>query len=354
MSCRKSRRSGIELKGRQIAFLLILCASWTTARVALRMSDDDASMKMATPATPPRLEPMAAPGADRFPASPDQQPTSRRMFAAWSRPAYAGVDLPQAGLAKPLIDLAPHPVFAGPSMVATQNAAPRPAAEPLPGSKPNRPAIDVYAYSFWRSGSSGSALAPGGPSGGGQYGGGQSGLIATIGLRRADEPMALALLLRAAVAHDDLHNRELALGLRWQPIRSWPVSISAERRFRHKASDDLALYLAGGRSDVRLPARFTLEAYAQAGVVSGEGYFFDAQARADRRIFDLSGQSFHIGAGIWTGGQDEIRRLDVGPTIRTEVPLGDTNIRLTADWRFRIGGDAAPASGPALTLSTGF
>ena len=36
------------------------------------------------------------------------------------------------------------------------------------------------------------------------------------------------------------------------------------------------------------------------------------------------------------------------------VPLGSGGGRLTADWRFRVAGNAAPASGPALTLSAGF
>lgn len=211
-------------------------------------------------------------------------------------------------------------------------------------------AANFYAFSFWRFQAPGQGLAAGG-----QYGGSQSGLIATVGFARDAQPR-LALLLRTAVAHDNLRDREFAIGARWQPKADWPISLSAERRFRNVGTDSFALYVAGGRSDIRLPARFTVETYAQAGVVSDKNaeYFFDAQARADRRILPQAPLSIYAGAGVWTGGQRGIMRLDIGPSLRTELPLGPSRIRISADWRFRITGNAKPGNGPALTLSTGF
>lgn len=206
---------------------------------------------------------------------------------------------------------------------------------------------NIYAYSFLRFQTPGQGLAAGG-----QYGGSQSGLIATVAFSRE----APALLLRTAVAHNNLRDREFAIGARWLPKADWPVSVSVERRFRNIGPDSFALYLAGGRGDIALPAGFKLETYAQAGIVSGmdTGYFFDAQARADRRIFPQTPLPLNIGAGLWSGGQRGTVRLDVGPSLRTEIPVGKANIRLTADWRFRVAGDAAPGNGPALTVSTGF
>lgn len=212
--------------------------------------------------------------------------------------------------------------------------------------------IDAYAYSFWRGGGRGGGLATAG-----QYGGGQSGVIATIGIRNGSGGrLPLALLVRSAVAHDDIHDRELALGVRWQPSASLPLSISAERRFRGVGTDNFALYAAGGQSDLSLPAGFKLDGFAQAGLVSGRngGHFFDAQARAERRILPESPLPLHVGAGIWTGGQKGIARVDIGPSLRTELPLGQTRLRISADWRFRVAGNASPGNGPALTLSTGF
>ena len=184
-------------------------------------------------------------------------------------------------------------------------------------------------------------------------------MIATFSFQRADDPsrpQSLALLVRAAVAHDDLHERELALGVRWHPIANVPVTISAERRFRPDRRDALALYVAGGVSDVVLPLKLRAESFVQAGVVSGKqaGPFFDVFVRADRKVADIQGVQFHAGAGAWAGGQRDAARLDIGPSLRTDFPVRNARVRLNVDWRFRVAGDATPGNGPALTLSTGF
>lgn len=57
------------------------------------------------------------------------------------------------------------------------------------------------------------------------------------------------------------------------------------------------------------------------------------------------------GAGAWGAAQSGVTRLDVGPQASVRFPA---NLTLAADWRFRVAGDAAPASGPTLTLSTDF
>ena len=241
------------------------------------------------------------------------------------------------------------PILAGPPVSTGSGSTPQQTRETTSFLPPKRKqSFDAYAYSFWRGGRSGSGLAAAG-----QYGGGQSGLIATIGLQETDgRTSPLALLIRTSIAHDRVREREIALGVRWQPAQSLPLSLSAERRFRNSGPDGFALYLAGGRSEIRLPAKFALEAYAQAGVVSGKtgGRFFDATARAGRQVLP----AIHAGAGIWAGGQRNAARLDIGPTLRTELPVGANRIRIAADWRFRIAGDASPGNGPALTLSTGF
>lgn len=241
------------------------------------------------------------------------------------------------------------PIPAGSPVSSGSGSIPQPetAHAPLLPSR-RKLAFDAYAYSFWRGGRSVGGLAAAG-----QYGGGQSGLIATLTWQDKEGGRApLALLIRTAVAHESATQRELALGIRWQPAASLPLSLSAERRFRNSDPDSFALYAAAGRSDIRLPAQFTLDTYAQAGIVSGKsgGRFFDAHARADRQVLP----AIHAGAGIWAGGQGDIARLDIGPTLRTELPVGANRIRIAADWRFRVAGGASPGNGPALTLSTGF
>ena len=47
-------------------------------------------------------------------------------------------------------------------------------------------------------------------------------------------------------------------------------------------------------------------------------------------------------------------RLDVGPSAMVSFRLGEAQSRVAVDYRLRVAGDAAPASGPALTFSAGF
>ena len=248
-----------------------------------------------------------------------------------------------------------------PSFLQPDRVSPRTlVAEPsqiiwLPASPVRQPksGLNVYAYSFFRQGAKANSLA-----GGGQYGGGQSGFVATYTLARFGEGGTdrLSIQARGAAAHGDPSERELAAGLRWQPLRKVPVTLTAERRFRGARPDAFAVFMAGGKSQVSLPVKFKLDAFAQGGLVSGRdgGPFFDAAARAERKLTTIGKTPVTFGAGIWGGGQKDIFRVDAGPTIGIEVPLGNTRLRINADWRFRIAGDAQPASGPALTLSTSF
>jgi len=44
----------------------------------------------------------------------------------------------------------------------------------------------------------------------------------------------------------------------------------------------------------------------------------------------------------------------VGPSAGISFRLGEAQGRVAADYRFRVAGNAEPASGPALTLTAGF
>ena len=61
-----------------------------------------------------------------------------------------------------------------------------------------------------------------------------------------------------------------------------------------------------------------------------------------------------LGVGAWGAAQPGAARLDAGPGLAYRLPLRGANVRIEADWRFRLAGDAAPGSGPALTLATDF
>ncbi len=177
------------------------------------------------------------------------------------------------------------------------------------------------------------------------------GLIATV------DPFGMpdsgpSLLMRLAATPDG-DEREMALGLRWRPDAGWPITLSAERRFRSDAPDSFALYLAGGVDNEPMVAGWTLDAFGQVGYDTSQlgGTFFDGQARATNRIGKLP---LAAGVGIWAGGQRGASRLDVGPTMVAKVETGKMPILVQLDWRLRADGNANPKDGLALTVSTGF
>lgn len=339
-----------EFKGRHFGLLLMIFSGWIAVRAAMNWPTADVPKPLSTAPVPPRQHSLGsnADVSDVF--------SHKLMSPAWKRLT--------PGRAKAVPVHPPEIYFER----LSEFFAPAPAEPPLPLSwadvAPTRTpaiwksspspklAIDAYAYGFWRAGENDSRQATAG-----QYGGGQSGLIATIGvLNQSGRPMPFAMLVRAAVAHDNIRDREFALGARWKPSSSLPLTISAERRFRAIGADNFALYVAGGQSDAPLPAGFKLDAYGQLGILSGQngGHFFDGQMKAERQILPTSPVPLHLGAGIWTGGQKGVARVDIGPTLRTELPVGESRVRINTDWRFRVAGEASPGNGPALTVSTGF
>ena len=145
---------------------------------------------------------------------------------------------------------------------------------------------------------------------------------------------------------------EVAAGIDWQPSARLPVHIVAERRQNVGGAGRSAFALtAYGGVSGRLPAGLRGEAYVQAGVVGtrSRDLFVDVSARVSAPLGPVE-----IGGSVWGAAQPGASRLDAGPHISYRLPVRDANIRVQADWRFRIAGDAAPGSGPALTIGMDF
>lgn len=245
------------------------------------------------------------------------------------------------------------PLGAGP-MPVTASVFPLATKSPAPPQKAHAKLVSTYAYSYWRAANGAGALASAG-----QYGGSQSGFIVTIDPALFSDKLELhrlSILVRAAVVPKRNARQEVAAGLRWQPLPHIPVSASVERRFFDDGGSRTAAYIAGGVDDVALPANIRVDAYGQAGFVTGAGAggFYDVAAHAMRQVGSIGSIDIHAGAGVWSGGQSGAHRIDSGPSLRAKIPVGGKSIRIDADWRFRIEGNARPASGPALTLSTSF
>ena len=200
---------------------------------------------------------------------------------------------------------------------------------------------------------------PVGPAASPVLGGGQSG----GGIAWTLDPLArkpIAVVARFNAASDvnggiDNTTSQAAFGVRWRPVKG--VRISAERlvAIGIAARNDWALRVAGGADGKR--GRIEWNGYGEAGVLGVGDVFAGAQARAGLPVLRLTKASFLAGAGAWgsfqTGGVTS-GRFDMGPTLVMRAPMGRTNVEVSADWRFRLVGNALPGSGPALTVSTGF
>jgi hypothetical protein len=188
--------------------------------------------------------------------------------------------------------------------------------------------------------------AGGGPAASPVLGGGQMGAsIAFLPDPLARRPLALVARANVAAGHAGVavETAQAAIGLR-QTLRPG-VTLSAERLIALGTATrgDWTLRLAvGGES-----GRFS--GYGEAGVLGSGDRYGGAQANA--RLLRL-GQAT-LAAGSWASlqtGTPDVWRVDVGPSVAVQW----RGVRLQADWRQRVAGNAAPGSGPVATLSAGF
>lgn len=190
------------------------------------------------------------------------------------------------------------------------------------------------------------------------YGASQAGAVIRYRLAPASAHRP-ALYLRASSAVQVPRGEELALGLSARPLARVPVALQAELRATQQARGTTWRPAVGAVTELPrfdLPAGLSGEVYAQAGYVGGPGAsaFVDGQLRIERRLARLGRGELRAGLGAWGGAQKGANRVDVGPSATLDFPLGGGQGRVSADWRLRAAGNAAPKSGPAITLSAGF
>jgi hypothetical protein len=197
-------------------------------------------------------------------------------------------------------------------------------------------------------------------------GGGQSG----IRLGYTPGPLAprpIELFGRLALAHGWLdpngRSGQGAVGAAWMPLGRDGPTIGAERLIAigREGRDAWAIRVSGGAwhaADAKLP--LDLSAYAEAGIVGAgsRSGFAGAQALALYPVAAREGTRIGIGAGVWgsvqDGGGRTASRLEFGPGAQLSQRIGKATIELRGEYRFRVAGDAAPGSGPALIVATRF
>jgi hypothetical protein len=181
---------------------------------------------------------------------------------------------------------------------------------------------------------------------GGTLGGSQAGMRLAYAFNRA---LAASLRLTSNIGGEN--GAEVALGMRWTPLRSIPASIIFERRQRigNAGRSAFALFAEGGVYGRPMPFQFTLDAYAQAGVVGirHSDYFADGAMTFTRPVW----RRFSAGFGVWGGVQPGVYRVDAGPRVSLRV---GRSMRVHLDYRQRLAGEAFPGSGPAVTIAGDF
>ncbi len=322
--------------GRPLRFLAVVLTAWVGVRILLSWPEDVVTHRV-------RLAgPTALPVAPRHPAV--LRPTSvelvgpaQPMLATFTRPA-AIVPFPvEQGVAPASVSEMP-PTVADPTVE-------RPPMAPLPiAAMPPRSRTTVSWWAMARPGA-----ATGGPV---QLGGGQAGVRVRIPVA-ANGRIALATRLAAPLAGQ---GREAAVGIEWRPVGG--IAMVLERRIaldRSGSGTGLGMIAGFDRRDVL--AGFDLEAYGQAGAVARDGIepYADGAVRGVAPVATMRGAVVRLGLGGWGGAQRGAARLDIGPSMTVTVPVGqDSSMRLSVDWRQRVAGNAAPGSGPAVTLGGDF
>jgi hypothetical protein len=354
------------MKSRPLRFLAAVLVLWVCARAAMLApgwwgSGGDADrLALPTAAAPPppqarvtaidsaraSLADADAPSSIAFP--PLRRAGARHGHSLAREVPYKGIGRPALAISGAL-DPGPGPILVAGQCCTLSAAAGSDLATALPPvAQPLAPptaGAGRWSGSAWllvRRDRDGPALAPGGTLGGSQAGarllyrmGGGFGLSARV----------YAPLRRPAGA-------EAALGIDWRPWPRLPFRLLAERRHAlgGEGRSAFALTLYGGATE-RLPLGLRLEAWGQAGLVGtrSRDLFADGAVRVSAPLGPVE-----IGGGAWGAAQPGASRVDAGPSVAWRLPVAHANLRFSADWRFRLAGAAAPGSGPAFTLATGF
>lgn len=326
--------------GRPLRFLAFVLGGWTFVR--LLMLGEVSGLLPTTLSAPvevvaPLLVAVRA-VASRMPATPAQSaargvfevtPSTGSVPEATSQPADgAEAQVRRYGVYAPAVAV---PVIERPAMLPERAAGP--------------PLLTGSAWLVARGNGSAGSEAP-------QLGGGQAGMRVVLAL---DRKRRLAAAARVTTPLEG-RGQEAAVGVEWQPT-ALPVRLVAEHRVAiDSRGGGPTVAVVGGSGPAPLAGGFQLESYGAAGMVGRDGlkFFAEGSVRAMRPVATVGGSTVAVGGGAWAATQPGADRADVGPSIELSVPVGARRLRAILDWRQRIGGEARPGSGPALTLATDF
>jgi hypothetical protein len=358
-----------------VRFLALTVAGWTAFRLTALGAVSGFTLGYARPASLPPLVPTQlaalAPAEPAWPAYPEAaypaaplQVPVQEVPVRIAVPYYVPVDLP-AQSAEQLTSIPPRPPWRLPDSVKAslhdvfpslrapeedfvaladfpRQAISTPAVIAPIAENPKPKRWQLSSWAFLRGPAVPDSLATAG-----QLGGSQAGARLLYNFRRS---LAASLRLTSPIGAST--GAEIAGGVRWIPLRSIPIAITAERRqsiSRAGGRSDFALFAEGGLYRRPLPLRLYLDGYFQGGVVgvTRRDLFVDGAATVSHPVFG----PISAGFGLWGGAQPGLSRLDAGPRVSVRVR---NNIYAHLDWRQRVAGTAKPNSGPAVTFAADF
>jgi hypothetical protein len=393
---------GFSRRGQPLVALILLLGSWVSARAMMWDAAEVASLPPSYLSRPNAAELIASrqpnvssaelPGTQPLDAGFTPLPRYLPTVGSAARPVSAAPATAAVPHATPRARLAAGPAntvpatfvslspstYSLPPGTASQRTRfiPRGAPPPFTGlavvqpasglsaphyaSAPDHPRPSrrwsVDSWFLWRRGEevplAGGILTP-------SYGASQAGVVLRYRVH-PDSGMRPTAYLRTTTALNGAGDREAALGLSARPFAQIPLVAAGEARLTSTDSGFVlrpAAFLVTELPPFALPFGLRGEAYGQAGYVGGQfaTAFADGQFRADRRLLPIGSGDLRLGGGLWGGAQRGAARLDIGPSLSFGQAVSRSgSLRISADWRFRVVGAAAPASGPAVTLSAGF
>lgn len=237
-----------------------------------------------------------------------------------------------------------------------------------PDRRALRPRLALSAWSIIRSTGRARPLATSGA-----LGASQAGIRARYDVLEPAKGAIVAANLRLSTPLQARSGREAGLGISLRPGGKVPIEIIAEARFGLGTGgrDRLAMLVAGGVADQRLPLGLRLSAYGQAGIVGlrHRDAFADGAVTLERPLRQARklasnplrarrpgsrAPAVSLGVMIGGGAQPGAGRVDAGPILAITQPLASSGLRLSGGYRWRVAGDARPGSGPALTIGINF
>jgi hypothetical protein len=356
--------------GKPLRFLGAVIGGWIVLRLGavamplLWEADEAVEIASADEATPEK--PMLAPVPPGIAAA--QIGSIETPVLSRSRPPRRPIEWARSPLQVPLASfppvvaegVPPTRVFiaASPTQMPSASALPGPqseaAAQPLTSvlQVPRVSRWSLTGWMLWRRETGGSlAQAP-------LLGGSQAGVRLDYRLWSAGG-RSLSLYGRVTRAFERPYAEEAALGISLRPVQGLPISLLAERRQRLGTGgrNGFAFMAAGGMGPKAIAPRLEVEGYAQGGIVGlpGSDGFADGRISLDYRLTRKATQpDLAIGIAVSGAAQTGASRLDIGPEVRLRLPVAGGHMRLSAEWRQRVAGQARPASGPTIALVADF